>query len=69
VNLNTLKDEKREDCCFVEEDEEAIVLLSMSSAQVNSSLELLTATTRLFDRSFNSGHVPPFLCNRHIIHP
>ena len=30
MNLNTLKDEKREDCCFVEE-EEAIVLSSQVS--------------------------------------
>lgn len=34
MNLNTLKDEKREDCCFVEEEEgeEAIVHLSISRA-------------------------------------
>jgi hypothetical protein len=31
VNLNTLRDEKREEDCFVEEEEEAIVLLSSFS--------------------------------------
>lgn len=31
MNLNTLRDENREEDCFVEEEEEAIVLLSSFS--------------------------------------
>jgi len=43
VNLKTLKDEKREDCCFVEEEEEAIVLLSISQARLKARQTALPA--------------------------
>jgi hypothetical protein len=48
VNLNTLKDEKREDCCFVEEEEEeAIVHLSISRALLQAVHTALPALISL----------------------
>jgi hypothetical protein len=47
VNLNTLKDEKREDCFVEEEEEEAIVLLSILAP-------LLKPYTRHYPFTFRS---------------